>query len=108
MAVSDGEERAVQASDLPAQRVPENGQRTPEQIAEDLARTRERLAQTVDTLVERTQPKAVAGRAAESLKEIFVDPVTGPRTDRMVKVGLVVVGTVGTLLVLRRLFRGRR
>jgi hypothetical protein len=103
--VSDSEERAATREDLPAQRAPSNGDRTPEQIAADLAQTRERLAATVDSLVDRVRPAELAGRAANSIKEIFVDPETGVRTERIVKIGVAVAGTVGALILLRKLFR---
>lgn len=83
-----------------------NSNRTPEQLAADLAETRERLADTVDALVDRVQPKHVAGRAAGNVKGYFVEPDGELRTDRIVKIGAGVVGAVGGLLLLRRLVRG--
>lgn len=103
--MSDSEERAATRKDLPAQRAPSNGNRSPEQIAADLAETRERLAATVDSLVDRVRPAELASRAATGLKEIFVDPDNGVRTERVIKVGVAVAGTVGTLILLRKLFR---
>jgi hypothetical protein len=85
-----------------------NGSRTPEQIAADLAATRERLADTVDALVGRVQPKQLAGRAVANAKGYFVEPDGDVRTDRIAKIGAGVAGTVGGLLLLRKLVRGGR
>lgn len=103
--MSDSDERAATKEDLPAQRAPSNGDRTPEQIAADLAVTRERLAATVDSLVDRVRPAELASRAATGIKGIFVDPDGNVRTERVIKIGVAVAGTVGTLILLRKLFR---
>ena len=63
-----------------------NGQasdRSVDQIAEDIEATRDRLAGTVDQIADRVSPKNVAERAKTSAKAQVIDPVTGPRYDRI-------------------------
>jgi hypothetical protein len=93
----DGRERRV--SDTKA--------RTAEQIEADIAATRERLASTVDELVDRANPKNVALRQVEQAKSQVFDEQGRLRTQKIVAVAGAVVGVVGVLLVVRRLV-GRR
>jgi hypothetical protein len=81
--------------------------RTAEQIEADIAATRERLASTVDELVDRANPKNVALRQVEQAKSQVFDEQGRLRTQKIVAVAGAVVGVVGVLLVVRRLV-GRR
>ncbi|MFD7154371.1 DUF3618 domain-containing protein [Kribbella sp. GL6] len=81
--------------------------RTAEQIEADIAATRERLASTVDELVDRANPKAVLERQVEQAKSQVFDEDGQLRTQKIVAVAGAVVGVVGVLLVIRRLV-GRR
>ena len=81
--------------------------RTAEQIEADIAATRERLASTVDELVDRASPKAVLERQVEQAKSQVFDEQGQLRTQKIVAVAGAVVGVVGVLLVIRRLV-GRR
>ncbi|GAA1582420.1 MULTISPECIES: DUF3618 domain-containing protein [Kribbella] len=81
--------------------------RTAEQIEADIAATRERLASTVDELVDRASPKAVLERQVEQAKSQVFDENGQLRTQKIVAVAGAVVGVVGVLLVIRRLV-GRR
>jgi hypothetical protein len=81
--------------------------RTAEQIEADIAATRERLASTVDELVDRANPKNVALRQVEQAKSQVFDEQGQLRTQKIVAVAGAVVGVVGVLLVIRRLV-GRR
>ncbi|QIG45728.1 DUF3618 domain-containing protein [Nocardioides anomalus] len=65
--------------------------------------TRERLASTIDQLVYRANPKTIVGREVASLKAYFVDPATGqPRSENILKVAGVLVGTVALFVVIRK------
>ncbi|GAA3149502.1 hypothetical protein JOF29_006786 [Kribbella aluminosa] len=81
--------------------------RTAEQIEADIAATRDRLASTVDELVDRANPKAVLERQVEQAKSQVFDEDGQLRTQKIVAVAGAVVGVVGVLLVIRRLV-GRR
>lgn len=81
--------------------------RTPAQIEAELAETRERLAATVDSLVDRVHPRTLAARGVASAKDAVVDEYGGLRTERLVKFAAVAGGAIVALLVLRRIFRRR-
>lgn len=85
-----------------------NGARTPEQIDADLAATRERLAATIDSLVDRAHPVALARRGADGAKGWVVDESGALRTERIVKIAAGVTGTVLTLALLRKVVRRRK
>ncbi len=77
--------------------------RTPEEIAADIAETRNRLAGTIDALVYRAQPKTIIRRQTEALKAKFVDENGSPKTDAIVKVAGAVVGFVVVIVAIRKL-----
>lgn len=71
-------------------------------LEREMEETRQRLATTIDELVNRTSPKiAVQHRVAE-LKGFFVDAHGDPRTDNILKVTGGVFGFVGLLVLIRR------
>lgn len=84
-----------------------NGARSPEQIEADLAATRLRLAATIDELVERVHPRALAHRGVAGAKAAVVDADGKPRTERIVKMAAGVGGVVVALVLLRKFVRGR-
>jgi hypothetical protein len=75
--------------------------RAPETIESEIEATRDRLAHTIDQLLYRSSPKTIAKREAASIKGFFEDPVTGPRTDNIVKVAAGVGGLVAVMLLVR-------
>lgn len=82
-----------------------DAERRPEAIEREMDQTRERLAQTIDELVHRTNPKVVARRELNTLKGKFVDPQGNPRTDNILKAAAGVAGFVAVLVVIRRVTR---
>lgn len=73
------------------------------QLEREIAEARERLAVSVGQLAHRAKPQTIVRREVSSLKAHFVDPVTGePRTDNILKVAGVVVGSLTVILVIRR------
>ncbi|HSJ21141.1 MAG TPA: DUF3618 domain-containing protein [Nocardioidaceae bacterium] len=76
--------------------------RAPETIESEIEATRDRLAHTIDQLLYRSSPKTIAKREVASFKGFFVDPVTGPRTDNIIKVTVGVGGFVAFMLVARK------
>lgn len=77
----------------------------PESIESDIEQTRERLAQTIDLLLERTSPKNVVRRQVADVKAFFVDAQGAPRTDNILKVVAGVGGFVGVVVVIRKVAR---
>ncbi len=71
----------------------------------EIEETRERLAQTIDALLERTSPRNVVRREVASVKGYFVDPQGNPRTENILKVAAGVAGFVGVVVVIRRITR---
>ena len=93
--------------------------RTPAQIEADIARRRAVLAETLDEIGVRVHPKTIVGdakarvvsnvdhtlgrayvgvnRVVSEVKAQFVDEKGSPRLERVIPVGLLVVGVVGLL-----------
>jgi Protein of unknown function (DUF3618) len=84
-----------------------NGNRTARQIEAELDRTRARLAETVDTLVERVQPGSIASRGADRAKQVVVTPDGRVRVGRLVKVAVSAAAVFGALAILRGWLRRR-
>lgn len=79
--------------------------RTAKQIEADLAETRERLAATVDTLVERVQPREIASRSAAQARLVVMTPDGRLRVGRLVVVAVSAAAVFGALRLLRRRVR---
>ena len=76
-----------------------------ESLEREIEETRERLAATIDQLVDRTSPKNVVRREVAAAKAVFVDADGNPRTENILKVVGGVAGFVGLLVVIRRVTR---
>jgi hypothetical protein len=75
-------------------------------LEREIEATRDRLADTIDQLVHRTNPKTIVSREVSSVKAYCVDPATGhPRTDNILKVAGGVLGVVALFAVIRRVVR---
>ncbi|MBZ5732960.1 DUF3618 domain-containing protein [Nocardioides sp. TRM66260-LWL] len=73
------------------------------QLEREIAEARERLAVSVGQLAYRAKPQTIVRREVSSVKARFVDPATGqPRTDVIVKVAGVVVGSLTVIVLIRR------
>jgi hypothetical protein len=77
--------------------------RTADEIAAEIAETRNRLAGTIDHLVYRVQPKTIVERQVRSAKASFVNPDGSLRKDRVIKVAGIAVGVVAAIVVLRKI-----
>lgn len=73
-----------------------------DELVAEIEQTRERLAHTVDALIDRTNPKNIARRQLDSIKAQFVDENGSPRLESIVPVVGGVVGFVGLVLVVRK------
>lgn len=75
-------------------------------LEHEIEETRLRLAGTIDQLLYRSHPKTVVQREVAAIKGFFVDAESGgPRTGNILKVVGGVVGTVGTIVVVRYFVR---
>jgi hypothetical protein len=77
----------------------------PEALERDIEQTRERLAATIDQLVDRTNPKNLVRREVDAVKAVFVDADGNPRTENILKLAGGVAGFVLLLVVIRRVTR---
>jgi hypothetical protein len=71
-------------------------------LEREMEQTRQRLAVTIDQLVDRVSPKNVVDRRVATAKAVFVDAHGDPRTDNVLKVVAGVFGFVGLLALIRR------
>ena len=74
-------------------------------LVEEIEQIRLRLAGTVDELVERAHPKAIATRAVDNLKAKFIDETGSPRMETIVPVVAGVAAVVAGMVLIRRLTR---
>ena len=71
-------------------------------LENDIEAARERLADTIDQLIHRANPKTIVGRQIATTKAHFVDVETGqPRTDNILKVVGSIAGVVVLIVVIR-------
>ena len=77
--------------------------RTPDEIAAEIAETRNRLAGTIDQLVYRVQPKTIVERQVANTKASFRNPDGSLRTDKILKVAGVAIGVVAAMVALRKI-----
>ncbi len=85
-------------------RPPKAPPRSAEQIEADIESTRDRLAGTVDEIVERVKPANIAQRAAASAKAQVLEPDGSLRSDRVA----IVTGVVMVVVVFSVWRRRRR
>jgi hypothetical protein len=74
-------------------------------LVEEIEQIRLRLADTVDELVERAHPRALAQRALDRAKSRFVDETGSPRMEAILPVVGGAVAVVAGLVLIRRLTR---
>ena len=74
--------------------------RSPDEIQADIDASQKRLADQVDVLSERLAPQSLAEDAIGSVKKVFVEEDGTPKGKPIA----IAVGTVASLLLLRKLF----
>lgn len=77
--------------------------RTPDQIAADIATTRNRLAGTIDQLVYRAKPKTILERQIASTKASFYDSQGALKKDKIAMIAGVAVGVVAVIVAIRKI-----
>lgn len=92
-------------STVPTSYAPDD--RSPAQIEKDLADTRNRLAGTVDSLVDQLHPKRILERRLETLKGRFSKPDGSIDVAKIAPIAIGVVVVVSSFVGLRILVRGR-
>lgn len=74
-------------------------------LVDEIEHIRNRLAGTVDQLIDRTNPKNIVRRRLDDTKAHFVDETGSARLENIIPVVLGAVGIVGALVVIRKLVR---
>lgn len=74
-------------------------------LVDEIEQIRNRLAGTVDELLDRTSPKKVFRRKVDAIKAHFFDEQGSPRLENIVPVAVGTVAVVGLLIVIRRVVR---
>lgn len=79
------------------------GNRTPDALVRDIEEARDRLAGTIDQIVERVHPKNAAQRTLGSVKSRFVNEDGSPRLETIAPVAGGVVGVAALIVAVRYL-----
>jgi hypothetical protein len=79
------------------------GNRTPDALVRDIEEVRDRLAVTIDQIVERVHPKNAAQRTLGRVKSRFVNEDGSPRLENIAPVAGGIVGVAALVVVVRRL-----
>lgn len=75
----------------------------PDELVAEIEQVRERLAGTVDALVDRANPKNIAKRALNDVKSRFVTSDGEPRLETIIPVAGGVVAVIALIVVIRKL-----
>jgi hypothetical protein len=79
------------------------GNRTPDALVRDIEAARDRLAGTIDEIVDRTNPKNVARRTLGRVRARFINEDGSPRIENIAPVAGGIVGVAALIVVVRRL-----
>lgn len=72
-------------------------------LVQEIEVIRNRLAGTIDDLVDRANPKNIVKRRIDDTKAHFVDAQGSPRLENIIPVAAGVLGVLGVLYAIRRL-----
>lgn len=86
--------------------VPASG-RSPQDLEDDMERTRDRLADTLDELLFRIKPRTIIQRQLDQTRSHFVDAQGRVRTEKVTAVAGAAVGVVVFFVVARTLSNRR-
>lgn len=75
----------------------------PDDLVDEIEEIRERLADTVDALIDRSNPKNIARRGVDKVKARFVDEAGSPRLENIVPIVGGAIAVVAGIVVLRKL-----
>jgi hypothetical protein len=79
------------------------GNRTPDALVRDIEEARDRLAVTIDQIVERVHPKNAAKRTLGKVKSRFVNEDGSPRLENIAPVAGGIVGVAALIVVVRHI-----
>jgi len=74
-------------------------------LVDEIDEIRDRLADTVDALIDRTNPKNVARRSLADVKARFVDETGSPRLETILPLVAGAIAVVAGIVVVRRVLR---
>jgi len=77
----------------------------PDDLVDEIDQIRDRLADTVDALIDRSNPKNIARRGLADLKGRFVDETGSPRLGTIVPLVGGTIAVIAGIVVVRRLLR---
>lgn len=80
-------------------------QAKPDDLVDEIDVIRERLAETVDALIDRSNPKNVARRGLANVKARFVDETGSPKLEAILPIVGGAVAVVAGIIVIRKLLR---
>jgi hypothetical protein len=80
-------------------------QAKPDELVDEIDQIRDRLADTVDALLDRTNPKNVARRSLADVKARFVDETGSPKLEAILPVVGGAIAVIAGIVVIRRLLR---
>jgi hypothetical protein len=80
-------------------------QANPDELVDEIDQIRDRLADTVDALLDRTNPKNVARRSLADVKARFVDETGSPKLEAILPVVGGAIAVIAGIVVIRRLLR---
>ena len=72
-------------------------------LVDEIEVIRNRLAGTVDELLDRANPKNIAKRRLEDVKAHFVDEQGSPRLENIIPIATGAVGLIAVIVLIRRL-----
>lgn len=75
----------------------------PDDLVGEIDEIRDRLADTVDALIDRSNPKNVAKRSLADVKARFVDETGSPRMETILPLVGGVVAVIAGIVVVRKL-----
>jgi hypothetical protein len=81
---------------------PNGGPQSPDALVDDIEKTRDQLAETIDALVDRASPANIASRQLDRLKAQFVAEDGSPRVDQISKAAGAVLGFLTVIVLIRR------
>ena len=76
-----------------------------DELVSEIDVIRERLADTVDALIDRTNPKTIARRTLADVKDHFVEPDGSPRLGVILPIAGGAAAVVAAIIVIRRFLR---
>ncbi|WP_456698349.1 DUF3618 domain-containing protein [Aeromicrobium sp. P5_D10] len=75
----------------------------PDDLVDEIEEIRDRLADTVDALIDRSNPKNIARRGLERVKARFVDETGSPRLENIAPIVGGALAVVAGIVVIRKL-----